>query len=109
MLGAMLSSALARALSWYASGDAPEADAEVPASRDVFDARLDGLLRELLRDGWTNDAAALVVAVLGEVGNNCFDHNLGRWRDAPGCRLGRIVDREPALFWVVDRGVGILE
>lgn len=109
MLRGMLSPALARSLEWYAAGEPPAADPEVCASRDVFEGRLDGLLRELLRSGWSENAAALLVAVLGEVGNNCFDHNLGRWRDAAGCRLGREMDVDPSLFWVVDRGVGILE
>ena len=109
MLRRMLSSTLARSLEWYAASEPPAADPEVCASRDVFEGRLDGLLRTLLRTGWTADAAALVVAVLGEVGNNCFDHNLGQWRDAAGCHLGWETDVAASLFWVVDRGVGILE
>ena len=58
--------------------------------------------------GWGTDAAALLTAVLGEIGNNSFDHNLGQWRDVPGCRLGHVAGVELPLFWVVDRGVGIL-
>ena len=107
-----MSDALERGLTWYESGAGPAPDPEVCATRDVFQARLDSLLRQLLRDGWVADDAALLVAVLGEVGNNSFDHNLGQWPDVPGCWLGREPDPasepHPSRFWVLDRGVGIL-
>jgi hypothetical protein len=100
--------ALDRGMTWYASPSEPPTEPEVCASRDLFQARLDGLLRELLRSGWVADQAALLVAVLGEVGNNSFDHNLGRWPDVPGCWFGREPERDPPRFAVLDRGVGIL-
>ena len=100
--------ALERGLAWYGSQSVPSAQAEVCASRDLFQARLDGLLRHLLRRDWVADEAALLIAVLGEVGNNTFDHNLGQWRDMPGCWFGREPEHDPPLFWILDRGVGIL-
>jgi hypothetical protein len=96
------------ALTWYGAATPAAPEARVSATRDAFQARLDGLLRELLRAGWSPDEAVLLVAVLGEIGNNSFDHNLGQWPDAPGCWLGSEADVETALFWVVDRGVGML-
>lgn len=106
---AVLPANLARALDWYAAAEPPPADVDVCMSRDVFQARLDTMLRTLLRTGWAIDEASLLAAVLGELGNNSFDHNLGRWPDVPGCRLGQAVDHDPPLFWIVDRGVGVLE
>lgn len=67
------------------------------------------MLRDLLAAGWNHEEAALLTAVAGEVGNNCFDHNLGRWPDEPGCVFGCDVAHEPPLVWIVDRGVGVLE
>ena len=99
---------VARAVTWYSSGRPSETEPDVCASRDVFQARLDGHLRQLVGGGWPSDEAALLTAVLGEVGNNCFDHNLGQWADLPGCWFGREPDAHPPLFWLLDRGVGIL-
>ncbi|MBI2896521.1 MAG: hypothetical protein HYY06_23385 [Deltaproteobacteria bacterium] len=99
---------LASCLQWYASLDAPAGEPDVCASRDVFQARLDTLLRQLLHGGWPDQEAALLVAVIGEVGNNSFDHNLGQWKDVPGCWFGGDPDHVPPLFWIADRGVGIL-
>lgn len=52
---------------------------------------------------------ALLVAVLGEIGNNCFDHNIGRWRDTIGCRfLVEASVSDSLLAVITDRGQGVL-
>lgn len=53
------------------------------------------------------NSLSLLAAVVGEIGNNCFDHNLGQWRDQPGCWLGFDVTSGTARFWIADRGQGI--
>ena len=45
--------------------------------------------------------------MIGEIGNNCFDHNLGFWRDQPGCYLNFQVTSNSALIAVADRGRGM--
>jgi hypothetical protein len=97
---------LEAAASWQRVGSAAEA-LVVCEARDTFQARLSTLLRGLLRGAWTEEDASLVIALLGEIGNNSFDHNLGRWTDQPGCCLGSDVSSPVALFWVLDRGVGM--
>jgi hypothetical protein len=55
------------------------------ATRDVFQARLDNLLNDLLIVGKIDENAAyLILAIAGEIGNNSFDHNLGNWPNVPG-------------------------
>jgi hypothetical protein len=98
---------LRRCTSWRATGVAQDS-VDICETRDLFQARLSTLLRRLLREGWPEADASLVTALLGEIGNNSFDHNLGRWEDQPGCCLGSDAARSPALFWVLDRGVGML-
>jgi hypothetical protein len=98
---------LLASIAWY-SAATPEESELVCKTRDVFQARLDTLLRELMRAGWSVSDSALVVAVLGEIGNNSYDHNLGRWPDAAGCWFGRATTNDPPLFWITDRGVGLL-
>ena len=80
----------------------PEVDAALDidfqcSSRDSFQARLDNLFKE------TNDP--LLVAVVGEIGNNSFDHNLGNWRDIPGVYFKH--EGKERLLIIADRGQGV--
>lgn len=55
-----------------------------------------------------NDQAALMTAMLGELANNSFDHNLGLWTGAPGCLIGLSMEKKTILICVADRGQGII-
>lgn len=95
-------------LAWYGAGAAASSwPAERCPTRDVFEGRLSGALGECERLGLAGDAAYLLVAVLGEIGNNSFDHNLGHWADDPGCWFGHSLGAE-SLLWIADRGRGVL-
>lgn len=48
----------------------------------------------------------LIVAVAGEIGNNSFDHNLGKWPDIPGIFFGYDINKK--VIVLADRGLGIL-
>ncbi len=65
------------------------------ASRDVFQAQLDNFYRQVKNP--------LLVAVFGEIGNNAFDHNLGRWRDLSGLFFAQ----RDHWFCFGDRGQGV--
>jgi hypothetical protein len=93
-------------LAWY-RGDATGPSREVCASRDVFEGRLSGVLGECERLGLGGDSAFLLVAALGEIGNNSFDHNLGHWADDVGCWFGWSLGPD-SLIWLADRGRGVL-
>ena len=49
-----------------------------------------------------------MVACVGEILNNSFDHNLGYWNGKPGCVLGLWADQGTILMGIVDRGRGIV-
>lgn len=99
---------LSEAVEWYLSSRPSEAGAAC-STRDLFQARLDTKYREIMVQGLLGENdAALLTAVLGEIGNNCFDHNLGRWRDMPGCFFGCYPERSTILAIIADRGQGIL-
>lgn len=68
-------------------------------TRDVFQAKLNSLLSE--------NYAPLLIAVLGEIGNNSFDHNLGSWRDLVGIYFRTIKQRNDTLILIADRGQGL--
>ncbi len=74
-------------------------------TRDVFQARLDRLLKDLL-NRFNETLSYLLVAVAGEIGNNSFDHNLGSWHDIPGIYFA--VDFVSREILIADRGQGIL-
>lgn len=49
---------------------------------------------------------SLIVAAAGEIGNNSFDHNLGKWPDTPGVFFGYDIHKKNIVL--ADRGLGIL-
>ncbi|WP_413853833.1 hypothetical protein [Candidatus Ruminimicrobium bovinum] len=66
-------------------------------SRDFFQAKLDSLYIK------TKDS--LLISVIGEIGNNSFDHNLGNWIDVVGIIF--IYDEKNKTIIIADRGQGI--
>ncbi len=72
----------------------------------IFQARLGKLQDALIRAGEGAGMLPLVVAVSGEIGNNSFDHNLGKWPDTPGIFFGYNINKRQIVL--ADRGLGIL-
>lgn len=73
----------------------------------VFQARLPRLRNELVKTFGDKPIFSLVVAMVGEIGNNSFDHNVGSWPDIPGIFFCfNIAKREIVL---ADRGQGVLK
>ncbi len=50
--------------------------------------------------------SSLITAVTGEIGNNSFDHNLGKWPDIPGIFFA--YDLNKKIIVLADRGLGVL-
>ena len=67
-------------------------------NRDIFLARLDNLFVKL--------PDPLLIAVCGEIGNNSFDHNLGRWRDLSGVYFNPLNTTDKIII-LADRGQGV--
>lgn len=71
----------------------------------IFQARLTYLIESLRKFPEFLDIFSLLTAIIGEIGDNSFAHNLGNWPDVPGIFFGyNINKREIAL---ADRGQGI--
>lgn len=77
-------------------------------TRDIFQARLGRFYRDILSQIGGESEAALLAAIAGEIGNNCFDHNLGQWRDVPGCWFDYGSEAVTAWMAIADRGQGVL-
>lgn len=75
-------------------------------TRDVFSACLSSF-KNLLKQGLPTEDLPLVIAITGEIGNNSFDHNLGQWRDIPGCWFENQITGGRLWICIADRGQGI--
>jgi len=90
---------------WSSSGNKEFMEPDwLCATQDVFQARVEKLLKDLKTIIGEN-LSYLLVAVVGEIGNNSFDHNLGNWRDVPGVLFS--VDLQNKEIILADRGQGV--
>lgn len=76
------------------------------ADSAVFQARLFRMQDELVRSGLSENLVPLVVSITGEISNNSFDHNLGKWPDTAGVFFGYDINKRQVVL--ADRGLGIL-
>ena len=77
-------------------------------TRDVFEARNDKTPEMLIRGAFDENVAYLIYSMLGELGNNSFDHNLGNWPDVKGVFFSVEYDGEKGVAVIADRGLGVL-
>lgn len=76
--------------------------------KSIFKARLSRLELLLSRDEYlsVDYKFSLVTSIVGEIGNNAFDHNIGMWPDATGVFFGYSLSERKIIL--ADRGQGIL-
>lgn len=77
------------------------------ADSSVFKARSSRLTSELRAIKELSRIYALIGLVVGEIGNNSFDHNLGNWPDVLGIFFA--YDLKNKKIVLADRGQGILK
>ncbi len=79
-------------------------------TRDIFQARLDGMIIYLLKNYQTEEENVYAIAsVVGEIGNNSFDHNLGSWPSIVGIFFAYQIINNKLKIYLVDKGQGILK
>ena len=88
-----------------------DSESELPApfycqDVSVFQARLSRLEGDLGKVKKLNRIFPLITAIVGEIGNNSFDHNLGNWPDMPGIFFAYDLNKMQVIL--ADRGQGIL-
>lgn len=92
------------ALNWVSTNKAkPLEESEYYSTRDILSARLEPIFSKLEKS--IKDDAYLLTAVIGEIGNNSFDHNLGNWPDMPGIYLA--CNYTSKTIVLADRGQGV--
>lgn len=76
-------------------------------TNDIFSARLQSLSMQLERLPELKEIFPLIIAIIGEIGNNSYNHNIGNWPDVPGIFFAyNLEERQIVLS---DRGRGILK
>jgi hypothetical protein len=93
-------------LRWYFDAT-PPINADVSETRDMFEARAQRIFPLLLKNGFSEQDASLIYSIIGEVGNNSFDHNLGLWTGQPGCYFHFEIDDRGVAFAIADHGRGL--
>lgn len=73
----------------------------------VFNARLTKMQNLLMEKQGFEKLYSLITLITGEIGDNSFAHNLGKWPDTAGIFFG--YDLEERIIVLADRGLGILE
>lgn len=87
-------------------GAEPDSSLYCPTN-DRFQGRLVSMQNSLAKIEDLSTPFSLIVALIGEIGNNSFDHNLGNWKDTPGIFFG--YDLEKRHIVLADRGQGLLK
>jgi len=97
------------AIEWATASPSSEPPGDLYCkTRDEAQARVEKLRPELQAHGWSEDEAGLLTAVAGELTGNCFDHNLGKWPDIPGCWFEHEENSGVFRMIIADRGQGVL-
>lgn len=73
----------------------------------VFKARLGRLEKELSKIDEVKKIFPLLTAIVGEIGNNSYDHNLGNWPDIRGIFFAYDMNKKQIVL--ADRGQGLLK
>jgi|AntAceMinimDraft_7_1070363.scaffolds.fasta_scaffold27029_1 hypothetical protein len=71
----------------------------------VFKARLSKLEKILQKDINLVNNFSLITSSVGEIGNNSFDHNIGKWPGLPGIFFGHCLKERKIIL--ADRGLGV--
>ena len=73
----------------------------------IFNARLTKMEMMLMRKPGFEKLYSLITVITGEIGDNSFAHNLGKWPDTSGIFFGYDLDKR--IVVLADRGLGILQ
>ena len=73
----------------------------------MFKTRLSRLEKDLARIDEVKNIFPLITAIVGEIGNNSYDHNLGNWPDIMGIFFAYDINKKQIVL--ADRGQGLLK
>lgn len=74
-------------------------------TRDVFEVRNRRVVKLLIDNKKDESFSYLLSAIIGELGNNSFDHNIANWPNIPGVYFN--IDADARFVIIADRGRGV--
>ncbi len=77
------------------------------ATSSIFNARLTKMEYASIQKPGFEKLYSLITLIAGEIGDNSFAHNLGKWPDTAGIFFGYNLSK--GIVVLADRGLGILE
>ncbi len=77
------------------------------STSSIFNARLTKMEYVLMQKPGFEKLYSLIVLIAGEIGDNSFAHNIGKWPDTAGIFFGYDLDKK--IIVLADRGLGVLE
>ncbi len=77
-------------------------------TRDQSQARIAKWVKLFVSFGENLNNSIILGSIIGEITNNSFDHNLGRWTDSSGCVVGIHLENNIIKINIADRGQGIV-
>ena len=77
------------------------------STSSIFNARLTKMEYALMQKPGFEKLYSLITLITGEIGDNSFAHNLGKWPDTAGIFFG--YDLSKRIIVLADRGLGILK
>jgi hypothetical protein len=97
------------ALNFFSNGTVGQGDNVFYCqTRDQSSARFSSWAKIFESYKVSKNNIAILIAILGELTNNSFDHNLGQWNGAPGCLVTFEKMNNALEIFIVDRGQGII-
>jgi excisionase family DNA binding protein len=90
---------------WAMSDAEPPNEILYCPTRSLFEAR--NAAMEKILNTKIGEVYSIISSSAGEIGNNSFDHNIGRWPDIQGIYFG--YNPEQKQIVLADRGLGILK
>lgn len=90
---------------WAIKGEVKPVKIFYCPTRSIFEARNATMEKFLEKE--IGEAYSLISTSAGEIGNNSFDHNLGKWTDVMGVYFGYNIERRQIVL--ADRGIGVLK
>lgn len=105
LIQVMLSDLFKAAKDWVLSPESFEPKFYCPDTTS-FQTRLNRMEAEMQNIPEFNEEFSLVTSMVGEIGNNSFDHNLGAWPDVRGIFFAYDLNKRQVVL--ADRGQGIL-
>lgn len=98
----------AMAFLWASGKNPQEINKDLYCSNSyIFQLRLVRLQESLAKKITTSTPSFILSSIVGEIGNNSFDHNVGNWPDIPGIFFGYDVNKQEIVL--ADRGQGLLK